>query len=86
MSNILGFSESARTLTGLNNINADDIECETLLNQPASYFDNIDSNIQSQLNTLSNALNANLPTLTIGTVSALPYGSTPTVESRWNNG
>jgi hypothetical protein len=41
------------TINGLNNIDADDVSCDTFINQPSSYFTGISSNIQTQLNTIS---------------------------------
>ena len=38
------------TINGLNNIDVDDVSCDTFLNQPSSYFTGITSNLQTQLN------------------------------------
>ena len=38
------------TINGLNNIDVDDVSCDTFFNQPSSYFTGITSNLQTQLN------------------------------------
>jgi hypothetical protein len=40
-------------ITNLHDINSDNINCETFLNQPASYFTGVSSNLQTQINNIN---------------------------------
>lgn len=54
---INGLINDFTDITNLHNINADNINCETILNQPSTYFTGIQSNIQSQINNINTNLN-----------------------------
>ena len=73
------------SLSGLNNAYFDDIQCNTFINQPKNYFTGVLSNIQQQINNIASTMSNNIPIFTIGTVSNLPSGSTPTVSVNNSN-
>jgi hypothetical protein len=73
------------SLSGLNNAYFDDIQCNTFINQPKNYFTGVLSNIQQQINNIASTMSNNIPVFTIGTVSNLPAGSTPTVSVNNSN-
>jgi hypothetical protein len=58
MSSLTGTDYINETLSGVEDIYAYNITTDNLLSQPSSYFSGIQSNIQSQLNTINNNVNS----------------------------
>lgn len=86
MSSIDGYQDiDNSTLSGLETVYASSIYCDTFLGQSSSLFTGIVSNIQQQLNNMSGTISNNIPIFSIGTVSNLPTGSTPTVTINNSN-
>ena len=49
---INGLDNIYTDITNLHDINSDNLSCETFLGQPSSYFTNVTSNIQNQINSI----------------------------------
>jgi hypothetical protein len=92
---INGYNTNSYNLTGLNNINLDSLDadsintnslvCQTFLNQDSSYFTNINSNIQTQINNMNTAITNINTSESIGG-NFMMWAETPAINTIINSG